>query len=85
MRTQARLFVFCLLLFGLLAAAPAIGAERPSISPPDAEKLYSGNPNSMIYHNSSCRYFTCKACVLRFASPEEARQRGFRACKKCRR
>ena len=83
MRMRIQAFTLCLFFIGLLAASSAFGAQRPSIAPQDAAKAYSGNPNSMIYHNSGCRYFTCKACVLRFASPDEARQRGYRACKKC--
>ncbi len=45
---------------------------------------YVGNADSKIYHNSSCRYFDCKACTVRLSSPQEARQKGFRACKICK-
>lgn len=49
-----------------------------------AAVLYVGNPNSMIYHNSGCRYFGCKACVVPLSSPKEALSKGFRACKICK-
>lgn len=44
----------------------------------------SGNPNSKIYHNSSCRYYTCKACTVQFPTREAAEQQGYRACKVCK-
>ncbi len=44
---------------------------------------YKGNHNSMIYHNQSCRYYDCKACTVPLMSPEQAREKGFRACKIC--
>lgn len=42
-----------------------------------------GNAKSRIYHNSSCRYYTCRNCTVVFASAQEARAAGFRACKIC--
>lgn len=42
-----------------------------------------GNTKSKIYHNSSCRYFNCNACVAVFKSAELARVSGYRACKVC--
>ena len=34
-------------------------------------------------HNSNCRYYDCKSCTKRFASPAEARGAGYTACKVC--
>jgi len=59
-------------------AGPSVRSEAPQ-----AGHAYSGNAQSGIYHNRSCRYFTCKACTVRLASPAEARQKSFRACKVC--
>lgn len=72
------LFVLAYLLCLYVAALyPAAVANSKAAA-------YSGNPRSMIYHNSGCRYFGCKACVVRFSSPAEARKNGYRACKVCR-
>ena len=68
-----KVLVLCLALF--LAALPALAAQR--------QTAYSGNAKTKKYHNSSCRYFTCKACIVFFASAEEARQKGYIACKVC--
>ena len=50
---------------------------------PAADYAYHGNRESRIYHNSSCRYFWCKACTVGFHSSQEARAKGFRPCKVC--
>ena len=42
-----------------------------------------GNTKSRIYHNSSCRYYTCRNCTVIFASAQEARAAGFRPCRIC--
>lgn len=42
-----------------------------------------GNVKSRIYHNSSCRYYFCRNCTAIFASAQEARADGFRACQIC--
>ncbi len=36
-----------------------------------------GNAKSRIYHNSSCRYYTCRNCTVVFAADQEARAAGF--------
>lgn len=48
-----------------------------------ARTAYSGNTKTMKFHNSKCRYFSCKACTARFATAEEAVSKGFVACKYC--
>ncbi len=49
-----------------------------------AANEYHGNPTSKIYHNSSCRYFNCKNCIVIFMSREAAMSAGYRAYKICR-
>lgn len=44
----------------------------------------SGNPSSKIYHNSSCRYYKCKACTATFATRQDAQKQGYRPCKVCK-
>lgn len=72
----ALLLLSLILSYNLFMATQADAAK--------AQHNYRGNPNSMIYHNSSCRYFNCKACVVSLSSPAEAKKRGYRACKKCK-
>lgn len=48
-----------------------------------AAYVVHGNYKSRICHNARCRYFNCKACTVVFASAEEARANGYRACKVC--
>lgn len=45
---------------------------------------YRGNTNTHVFHDSSCRYSTCKHCTVEFGSPEEAIARGYRPCGVCR-
>ncbi|MDR1659089.1 MAG: hypothetical protein LBR94_01945 [Desulfovibrio sp.] len=45
--------------------------------------VYHGNWSSRIYHNSTCKYFTCKRCTVKFFSAEEAEAKGYRSCKVC--
>ena len=52
------------------------------LSAGSAQELH-GNAKSYIYHNSSCRYYDCKNCVVIFSSRREAEAAGFRACKVC--
>ena len=77
-RLRASVIIFLLTLF--LAFGATVNAARPVEA---AQVVYSGNPKSMKYHNSGCRYFSCKACTVRLSSPEEAKAKGFVACKHC--
>lgn len=45
---------------------------------------YHGNVESMIFHDSRCRWYNCKNCLKVFEAREEAIQSGYRPCKKCR-
>ena len=45
---------------------------------------YRGNTQSRVFHQESCRYYTCKNCTARFESVDEAVDRGYRPCGTCR-
>lgn len=42
-----------------------------------------GNVDTKVFHNSTCQHYNCKNCTQRFASPAEARNAGYSACKIC--
>lgn len=46
-------------------------------------QVYRGNTQTGVFHQSSCRYYTCKNCTATFASPAEAIEHGYRACGVC--
>jgi Metal binding domain of Ada len=46
-------------------------------------ETYRGNTNSHVFHRSGCRHYACKNCTVKFASADEAVQRGFRPCSVC--
>lgn len=84
-KRQITLFV-CTAIFCLLFMA--VGGAFASPTDRDNQNIYSGNVyvgnvKTLKYHNSGCRYFTCKSCTARFASPQEAKAKGFTACKVC--
>ena len=47
------------------------------------EKVLRGNYSSGIYHNAYCKHYKCKKCTVIFTSAAEAKNKGYRACKKC--
>ena len=61
-----------LLFFTLLVPALAVLAET-----------YRGNTQSRVFHQSSCRYYSCKNCTATFSSAAEARKHGYRPCGIC--
>lgn len=66
-------------------AAPAPAAKpAPKAAPQKMEAGYRGNPESKIYHNSSCRYYKGKSVSKTFASPADAKAPGYRPCKVCK-
>ena len=65
------------------AAAPA-AQPAPNAAPKNVEAGYRGNPESKIYHNSSCRYYKGKSVSKTFASPADAKAAGYRPCKVCK-
>ncbi len=67
------------------ATAPAPAAKpAPKAAPKNVEAGYRGNPESKIYHNSSCRYYKGKSASKTFASPADAKAAGYRPCKVCK-
>ena len=67
------------------ATAPASAAKpAPKAAPQKVEAGYRGNPESKIYHNSSCRYYKSKGVSKTFASPADAKAAGYRPCKVCK-
>lgn len=44
---------------------------------------YSGNVKTFKFHNSRCRYYSCRDCVASFNSRDEALSMGYSACRKC--
>mgnify|MGYP003262120443 CR=1 FL=1 len=77
----------CLFAAATLSTAPAFAAEPPAGTTPQPAKTvsagYSGNVKTHVFHASSCRYFQCKSCTVRFNSAEEARSSGYQPCKRC--
>lgn len=76
---------------GLALSAPAQQAApdpaakpAPKAAPQKMEAGYRGNPESKIYHNSSCRYYKGKSVSKTFASPADAKAAGYRPCKVCK-
>lgn len=77
LRTPMQLLRWLPVLLLLCVSGPACPAAAEDFP-------FHGNRNSLIYHNSSCRYFWCKACTVKFRTAKEALARGFRPCKICR-
>lgn len=46
-------------------------------------ETYRGNTQSRVFHQSSCRYYTCRNCTATFGSAAEARKHGYRPCGVC--
>jgi endonuclease YncB( thermonuclease family) len=45
---------------------------------------YHGNKRSRVFHQSSCKHFNCKNCVIGFKTREAAIEAGFRPCGGCK-
>ena len=72
----------------LLAAIPAVmGLAALSAqlgrSEAEAATTYHGNTESKIFHQSGCRYYSCKACTRVFDSRQAAIDAGYQPCKTC--
>jgi hypothetical protein len=63
-----------LLATTLVCAFVAIGGENTAVK---------GNKNSKIYHKPACKHYTAKGSTETFASEDEAKGAGYKACKKC--
>lgn len=44
---------------------------------------FRGNTRTRVFHQSSCRYYTCTNCTAKFATAAEARSSGYRPCGVC--
>ena len=44
---------------------------------------FRGNTRSHVFHQSSCRYYSCPNCTARFSSAREAIENGYRPCGIC--
>lgn len=44
---------------------------------------FHGNTRSRIFHQSSCRYYSCPNCTAKFATAREAVNSGYRPCALC--
>jgi methylphosphotriester-DNA--protein-cysteine methyltransferase len=42
-----------------------------------------GNTKSRVFHQESCRYYTCTNCTAKFATAREAVDSGYRPCGVC--
>ena len=62
----------------LLSAFMIIGLAGASTGP------YHGNAKSHIFHNPSCRYYTCKACTVTFGTRGAAVVAGYRPFRTCK-
>lgn len=56
----------------LLVSSAALAAES-----------FRGNTRSHVFHQSSCRYYSCTNCTAKFASAREAVENGYRPCGIC--
>lgn len=79
MRALRTLTLAFSLSLSLVLLVPAVFSAAQA-----ASTALHANPKSMIYHNFTCKYYNCKACTVRFASPAEAIAKGYRACKVCK-
>jgi hypothetical protein len=50
----------------------------------EQEVVYHGNRQSHIFHQPSCRYYSCANCTVVFKSREEAVKAGYRPCGVCK-
>lgn len=44
---------------------------------------FRGNTKSHVFHQGSCRYYTCTNCTAKFATAREALDHGYRPCGIC--
>jgi methylphosphotriester-DNA--protein-cysteine methyltransferase len=45
--------------------------------------MVKGNPDSKIYHKSTCKHYAAKGSTSEFTSEAEAVKAGYKGCKKC--
>lgn len=64
----------------LAQATPQSPKPKP---PPASAAPYHGNVSSLIFHDSSCQHYDCKACTAAFTTRQQALDAGYRSCRKC--
>jgi hypothetical protein len=62
-------------------AVAVLGAVCISLA---QETPLKGNPDSKVFHKSSCRYYTNTNCTATFSTSAAAAEAGFSACKVCK-
>lgn len=73
-----------------LALMLAVAAWAPSAWSQDAKKPapvikpYHGNVKSKKFHRQGCRYYSCRNCLARFQTREDAIKAGYIPCKVCK-
>lgn len=58
-------------------------STEPLVIPQEKDSSYHGNPKSLIYHASNCKYYNCGNCTKSFDTCAEAEQNGYAACRIC--
>jgi len=61
---------------GFLLLAILVGAAP-------AGEPFHGNTRTRVFHQASCRYYSCPNCTASFATAREAVERGYRPCGSC--
>ncbi|WP_136797467.1 thermonuclease family protein [Desulfosediminicola ganghwensis] len=53
------------------------------VSKGEANRSYSGNVNSRVFHGSDCKHYDCKNCLESFTDRNQAKNKGYKPCKIC--
>ncbi len=73
------------LMLAVAAWAPVAWGQddkKPEVAP--VAKPYHGNVKSKKFHRHGCRYYSCRNCLARFQTREEAIKAGYYPCKVCK-
>jgi methylphosphotriester-DNA--protein-cysteine methyltransferase len=54
------------------------------VSASQASDPFHGNSRTRVFHQSSCRYYSCSNCTVTFDTAHEARESGYRPCGFCK-
>lgn len=73
---------FCLALLAGGASAWSQDGKKPQPAP--VTKPYHGNVKTKKFHRFGCRYYSCRNCLARFKTREEAIKAGYYPCKVCK-
>jgi hypothetical protein len=71
----------------LAAAGGTPAAWSQEKQPPRQEKAakpYHGNVKTKKFHHPGCRYYSCRNCLAKFKTREEAIKAGYIPCKVCK-